>query len=120
MSEAYHALPDEDKARVCIFASNYGEAGALQFYAARYDLPPVISGHNNYYLWGPGACSGDVILYLGQSTVADLQQGFAEVRQVGASQCQYCMPFENNLPIFLLRGIKMPIEQTWPQTKVFQ
>jgi hypothetical protein len=80
----------------------------------------VISGHNNYYLWGPGSCTGEVILYVGQSNVEDLKQGFTEVQQVGINKCQYCMPYENDLPIFLCRGIKMPIEQTWPQTKVFQ
>ena len=42
------------------------------------------------------------------------------VQQVAVNKCQYCMPYENDLPIFLCRGIKMPIEQTWPQTKFFQ
>jgi 4-amino-4-deoxy-L-arabinose transferase-like glycosyltransferase len=120
LSDVYRSLPAEDQAKACIFTSNYGEAGALQFYSSRYDLPPTISGHNNYYLWGPGSCSGEVILYLGQANIADLKQGFADVQQVAVNKCQYCMPYENNLPIFLCRGIKMPIEQTWPQTKFFQ
>jgi hypothetical protein len=120
MSAVYHSLPAEDQAKACIFTSNYGEAGALQFYDSKYDLPPVISGHNNYYLWGPGNCTGEVLIYLGQASIDDLKQGFADVQQVAASKCQYCMPYENDLPIFLCRGIKVPIEQTWPQTKFFQ
>jgi 4-amino-4-deoxy-L-arabinose transferase-like glycosyltransferase len=120
MSDVYHSLPVEDQPRACIFTSNYGEAGALQFYSSRYDLPPVISGHNNYYLWGPGTCTGEVVLYLGRATIDDLKQGFTDVQQVAVNKCQYCMPYENDLPIFLCRGIKMPIEQTWPQTKFFQ
>ncbi len=120
MSEVYRSLPAEDQARTCIVTSNYGEAGALQFYSSKYDLPPIISGHNNYYLWGPGNCTGEVILYLGDANIDDLKQGFVEVKQVAVTQCEYCMPYENNLPIFLCRGIRIPIEQTWPQTKVFQ
>ena len=120
LSDVARSLPAEDQAKACIFASNYGEAGALQFYSSRYNLPPIISGHNNYYLWGPGNCSGEVIIYLGQASLDDLKQGFEDVQQVGVSRCQYCMPFENDLPIFVCRGIKMPIQQTWPQTKVFQ
>ena len=92
----------------------------LAFYSFKYDLPPIVSGHNNYHLWGPGNCTGEVLLYVGDADVADLQQVFADVVQVAVNKCQYCMPYENDLPIFLCRGIKMPIEQVWPQTKVFQ
>ena len=120
MSDVYHSLPAGDQAKACIITSNYGEAGALQFYSSKYDLPPIISGHNNYYLWGPGNCTGDVIIYLGQVNIDDLKKTFADVQQVAVTQCQYCMPYENDLPIFLLHGIKVPIEQAWPQTRFFQ
>ena len=120
MSDVYRSLPAQDRAKACIFATNYGEAGALQFYGFKYHLPQIVSGHNNYFLWGPGNCTGEVLLYLGDADVADLQQGFADVQQMAATKCQYCMPYENDLPIFLCRGIKMPIEQVWPQTKFFQ
>ena len=120
MSNVYHSVPAGDQAKACIFTSNYGEAGALQFYSSKYDLPPVISGHNNYFLWGPGNCTGEVLIYLGQANVDDLKQGFADVQQVAVNKCQYCMPYENDLPIFLCRGIKVPIEQAWPQTKFIQ
>ena len=120
MSDVYHALPPEDQAKACIFTSNYGEAGALQFYSSKYDLPPVISGHNNYYFWGPGSCTGEVVIYLGRTNIDDLKQGFTDVQQVAVNKCQYCMPYENDLPIFLCRGIKAPIEQAWPTTKYFQ
>jgi 4-amino-4-deoxy-L-arabinose transferase-like glycosyltransferase len=120
MSAVYRSLPAKDQVKACILTSNYGEAGALQFYSSKYDLPPVISGHNSYYLWGPGSCTGDVLLYLGQAKVDDLEQVFADARQVAVTQCQYCMPFENDLPIFLCRGIKVSLDQAWPQTKFFQ
>jgi hypothetical protein len=120
LSDVSHSLAVEDQAKACIFTSNYGEAGALQFYSSRYDLPPVIGGHNNYYLWGPGNCTGEVILYLGHANVDDLKQGFADVQQGTVNKCRYCMPYENKLPIFLCRGIKMPIELTWPPDSLFQ
>ncbi len=120
MSDVYHSLPAQDRAKACIFTSNYGEAGALQFYRSKYDLPPVISGHNTYYLWGPGSCTGAVLIYLGRTNRDDLKQGFADVQQVAVTKCQYCMPYENDLPIFLCRGLKVPIEQAWPQTKFIQ
>ena len=41
--------------------SNYGEAGALQWYGGS---PPVYSGHNGYGDWGPPSSEGPVV-YVG-------------------------------------------------------
>ena len=35
------------------FGNNYGEAAAIDVFGRRLGLPPAISGHNNYYIWGP-------------------------------------------------------------------
>ena len=29
------------------------QAGAIDFFGAKYGLPAALSGHQNYYLWGP-------------------------------------------------------------------
>jgi hypothetical protein len=120
MSKAYHSLPVEDQAKACIFTGNYGEAGALEFYRGKYELPTIISGHNNYYLWGPGNCTGEVVLFFNAATREELQQVFNTVEQIGVNTCDYCMPFENNAPILLARGIKTPLQQAWPAVKFFQ
>jgi len=48
-----------------IFANNYGEAGAIDVFRQKYNLPPAISGHNNYWLWGPGNKDVEVVIHLG-------------------------------------------------------
>ena len=53
-SPRYRSLPPEDRSRACVFGRNYGEAGAIDFFGARDGLPRAVSGHNSYYLWGPG------------------------------------------------------------------
>ncbi|HEV8129516.1 MAG TPA: glycosyltransferase family 39 protein, partial [Candidatus Eisenbacteria bacterium] len=65
VARVYHALPREDQARCSIFAENYGEAGAIDFFGPRYGLPPAISRHNNYWLWGPRGGSGEVMILVG-------------------------------------------------------
>ena len=50
----YEELPPEEQAEACILTGNYGEAGAIDFFGPEYGLPKAISGHNNYYLRGPG------------------------------------------------------------------
>jgi len=44
-------LTPEERAAAVIVTSNYGEAGALEILGS--DLPPVHSGHNAYWDWGP-------------------------------------------------------------------
>ncbi len=119
VGDVYHRLPPQDQAQACIFTGNYGEAGALEFYGPRYGLPQVISTHNNYYIWGPDHCSGAVVIIIGVN-ISDFGGAFADVRQAGRSHCEYCMPYENNLPIYVARGIKTPLEQLWPNAKHFE
>jgi len=54
VARIYAALPAEERAGAVILTKNYGEAGAVDYYGRRYRLPPAISSHNNYYVWGPG------------------------------------------------------------------
>lgn len=46
-----------------IYAENYSEAAAITYYDS--GLPPVLSGHNQYWLWGPGNASDDTVLVVG-------------------------------------------------------
>lgn len=119
-AEVYHSLSAADQAGACIFTGNYGEAGALEFYGPHYGLPHVISGHNNYYIWGPDGCSGETVILIGAGDLDDLRQVFSDVQEVSRTQCEYCMPFENHLPIYVAHGLKASLEQLWPGVKNFQ
>ncbi len=116
LAAVYHALPAADRERACIFVRNYGEAGAVDVLGAPLGLPRAISGHNSYYLWGPRGCSGDVVIALGGGR-ADYDSVFAAVEQAGVHTCTDCMPYENNLPIWVLRGARVPFTQIWPRVK---
>jgi hypothetical protein len=113
VAQVYKSLPPEDQAKTCIFASNYGEAGAISFFGKAYGLPPVISGHNQYYLWGPGNCTGQVLITVGVPQ-KDVEGGFDSVTVAATTTCKYCMPFESNLPILICRGLKGSIKELWP------
>jgi hypothetical protein len=112
----YHDLPPEERAESCIFTGNYGEAEAVDFFGPQYDLPKAISGHNNYYLWGPGDCTGQVIISVGVP-LSRLEAVFDDVEQVDTSDCEYCMPDEDNLPIYVGRNPKASLQKIWPQIK---
>jgi hypothetical protein len=62
VAQVYHHLRPEDEKRAAIFCQNYGEAGAIDFFGPKLGLPPAISGHQNYFLWGQRDWTGEVIL----------------------------------------------------------
>lgn len=118
VARAYDSLPASEQAQACVFTANYGEASALTLLGKADHLPPVISGHNNYWLWGPGNCSGKVLLTVGL-TQSDNAQTYASVRQIGLITCHYCQPEENNLPIYLCMQPKASPSAIWPRVKHF-
>ncbi|MFA6242243.1 MAG: glycosyltransferase family 39 protein [Candidatus Hydrogenedentales bacterium] len=118
VARAYNDLPEADRTKCAIYVDNYGEASAINFFGPQYGLPRAICGHNNYYLWGPGDYTGEVVLvYNGEES--ELDELFAEVRQVGIFTHPYAMQYQNNKLLFLCRGIKIPLREAWPSTKKF-
>jgi 4-amino-4-deoxy-L-arabinose transferase-like glycosyltransferase len=112
----YKSLPPEDQAKACIFGGNYGEAGAINFFGRAYGLPQAISGHNQYYLWGPGNCTGELVIVVGVPQQI-LESAFNTVTVADTAKCKYCMPYESNLPVLICRGLKVPIQEFWPRVR---
>jgi hypothetical protein len=102
-----------------IFAQNYGEAGALEYYGPSRRLPPVISGHNAYWHWGPGPEGNGAVIIVG-GEVEDHRAVFRDVREMGRTTCSLCMPYEQHLPIFVARGLMRPLRDVWPAVKHFE
>ncbi len=112
----YRRLPAEDRARACVFAQNYGEAGAIDLFGPPLGLPKAISGHNSYFLWGPRGCTGEVVIIIGDER-ASLARQYGSIELGATHTCTDCMPYENNLPIWIARGLKVPMSVAWPATK---
>jgi hypothetical protein len=118
LAAVYNALPRADRERACVFVRNYGEAGAVDILGAPLGLPRAISGHNSYFLWGPRGCTGEVVIALGGDR-HDYDELFATVEQAAIHTCVDCMPYEDNLPIWVLRGMRVPFAEIWPRVKHF-
>jgi len=99
------------------FASNYGEAAALDIYGPALGGPPVISAHNAYFLWGPGAASGAVVITLGAANAGRIGGFYDDVRAVGRIDNAYAMPYETGLTIWVLRQPRAPLAEIWSALK---
>jgi hypothetical protein len=111
-------MPPEDQARACVFGQNYGQAGAIDFFGSDLGLPTSLSAHNSYWLWGTEECTGEVLIVIGGNRER-LEGRFESVEHAAQFTCQDCMPYEDNKPIWVCRGMRLPIEQIWQQIRHF-
>jgi hypothetical protein len=112
VQSVYDALPPRDRAQAVAVGQNYGEASAIEFFSS----VPVISGHNQYYLWGTRGYSGNVVIDVGGDCGAS-SHIFRESTRAATFTAPYVMPYEDNLPIMVCRGIAKPLRQIWPGIK---
>lgn len=119
VARAYDTLSPEEKKSCIIYGRNYGEAGAVDFFGKKYGLPPAFSGHNSYFFWPPQkGYKANVIIIIGGSK-EDHEKNLDSVTEVDRTACPYCMPYENNRPIYIGRGFKHSLEEIWPSVKDF-
>jgi hypothetical protein len=109
VEQVYANLPPAQREQACVLTSNYGEAGALSQLAPPGRLPPIISDHNNYYIWGPGTCTGQVLIGVGYPP-AEFKDTYADVALAATQRCEYCVSFEQAVPIVVASNPKGPID----------
>jgi hypothetical protein len=116
VNQAYGRLSPEERPGCGIFAQNYGQAGAVDFFGRRYGLPPALSGHQTYFLWGPRGYSGNCLIVVDDSRES-LERLFEHVEYVGKS-ADNPYALERELPVFICRGAKFgTLAELWPRLK---
>ena len=117
-ARVYHSLTPEEQQRAAIFGSNYGQAAAIDFFGPQYGLPKAISGHQNYFLWGPRHYTGEIVILLG-STEREAREQFESVNVAATLDNPYAYRYENR-PILLCRGLKWDLQTGWSKVKVWR
>jgi hypothetical protein len=109
--------PEERNDRYCgIFAQDYGQAGAIDFLGRRQGLPPALSGHQTWFLWGPRSYSGNCLIVLGDRRER-LEQLFQHVDYVGTSP-DNPWALEKQISVYICRGSKFgTLSDIWPKIK---
>jgi hypothetical protein len=108
---------DKHETPAVVVGSNYGFAGAIEFYGSRYPLPPTYGIHNNYHAWGPPPPSTKTFILVGVPE-QKARQHFAEVHAVESRVCALCVGNRREPDLLLARQPRAPIATVWPRLRL--
>lgn len=121
VARLYACLSPEEREHTAIFANNYGEAGAINLYGAKYGLPRAISTVNSYWYRGYGETPPQTVIVLG-----DDREGMADTPAdcvvIGRVRNRFDVPNEetrDHPEIFLCRNLRMNWADAWPRMRKF-
>ncbi len=115
VADVYNSLPPEERAKAGIYAGNYGEAGAIDFFGRQYELPKAISGHQSYFLWGHHNYTGELLILLG-ATKEEAEKKCESVEAKTEVNNPYAMA-EEKYKILVCRKTKKPLPEIWQSLK---
>jgi hypothetical protein len=116
VAEVFHRLSPQEQADCIIFAGNFGEAGAIDFYGPELGLPPVNAIHQNYYFWGPPMKSGNLVIFLGVGRDR-LDRNFGDVQQAATINSPEAVPHEQSVPVYICRKPRVSLKEAWPKLR---
>lgn len=115
VAEVFNGLPPEERAKAAIFANNYGQAGAVDFFGPRHGLPKAVSPHQSYFMWGHRGHTGEVLIVLGDER-EDAEDDCRSVEEAAEVNHPYSMR-EEKYRILVCRGLREPLPVLWPKLK---
>lgn len=113
---AYDSLAPDERRRAVVFAGNYGEASAVAFFAP--DVP-VISEHNQFWLWGPQGHDGSVLVQINGSCFRS-DRLYASRTLVAKLADRYAVNAESDIPIWICRAPNRTLARMWPDLKTYE
>ena len=105
--------------KTVILVPTYGQAGAIELHGRGRQLPPVYATQNNYFHWGPPPDSVEVAIMAGfsEETVRML---FGEAKVVRIHDCNRCIRWRDDQPIWIARDPKVALKDVWPQLRFYE
>lgn len=107
----FNQIPREERNNAGIITNNWGIASAIHFYKNVYNLPEPISNAGWYYFEAlKKNINRKYFISVGISE-QDLKNVFENVTLKRIFTNSYCMPHENNRPIFFCENLKIDLNQ---------
>ena len=99
--QAFNGLDNNQKTNCIIFANNYGQASAIEFYGKKYDLPPVVCLNDSYIFWAPDSLTA-LNTIVTDHQLGDIPRLFNSYVETGEVKNRYFR--ENGLKVYLCQS----------------
>jgi hypothetical protein len=116
VARVYHSLPLQGREKTAIKARNYGQAGAIDYFGAKYGLPKAICEHQNYWFWGTHGYTGESMILLDEDNPEHLSQFTSHSEKVGHFEYPFAL---ENFDIYYIQGLKVPLDDLWAHEKAW-
>lgn len=111
VADVYKRLPAEQKRRTIIFADNYGQAGAIDYFGKKYGLPKVVSLSSSFAIWAPPELRAENMIYINDEV--DFRDAARSAKKVGEISSVYAR--EKGMPVYWIEGLKPAIKKVYHQ-----
>lgn len=111
-AKSYKLIPEDERRLTTIFASNYGQAGALDHYRKKYNLPAAVCLNSSYALWSPDSIQTQHLIYIDDEYPEDLQPTYKRMKKIAEIKNKYAR--EKGTSVYLL---SYPIKDIQPLYK---
>jgi hypothetical protein len=100
---AYNKLDINQKKDCIIYSNNYGQAGAIDFYGKKYNLPDPVCLNDRYIFWAPDSLSTSNFIVT-DNQLGDIPKLFMNYYLIGEIKDYYFR--ENGLKVYLCQNPK--------------
>lgn len=99
-SKAYLLIPESERLQTTIFASNYGQAGAVDHFRKKYNLPATVCLSSSYALWSPDSIQTRHFIYIDDEYPDDLEPMFKKMTKVSQIKNPYAREKGSSVYLF--------------------
>ncbi|MCG3199352.1 MAG: hypothetical protein GHCLOJNM_03866 [bacterium] len=118
VASVFHQLSEEEQRNCAILGRSYSYSAAVDFYGPGLGLPASISGHNNYFLWGPRGELPGTVIGVG-FPVERLAAACEEVTLAATFENPLGRKYEREVPITICRKPKGTLDEAWTTLKSY-
>ncbi len=97
--EAYRFIPADQHSQTTIITDNYGQAGAIQHFKTKYNLPEPVCLNSSFTFWAPDTIPNRYLIVIDDS-IDEISPAFKTCRQIGVVENPYAR--EKGTGIYLL------------------
>ncbi|MEU0539433.1 glycosyl transferase family 39 [Nocardia sp. NPDC005978] len=115
VADGYETLTPQEKEDAVIVSQGYWQAGAVEEFGGKHDLPDVYSPSRGFGFFGPPPDSATTVIYFGLNTAeADLRSRFDRVERVAEHDDPMGIPgIDRMIAVWKCSGPKQPWSSMW-------